>query len=204
ITHGTFSAASDQFSMACSLYEALSRLRAFPGDDAIHVATLITTTSASPIADRCGCNRMVDSVLQRAMHPDPNGRFPSCAEFGKELASALGANHPWMHPGALPLTSSAPTARERDVGGKTLRIVAGAGTLGALLMAAVLNLTRGCHAEDEPDPSLRSASAPVASGAKVPTRSKTPRASSSALKSPSPLPSVLDSATETARQHKAD
>lgn len=147
IAQGTFSAASDQFSLAASLYEALSRLRAFPGDDAVHVATLITTTSAAPIADLCGCDRRVDVVLQKAMHHDPNARFVSCAEFGRELANALGAR-PWQ-PGVashLPGPASGPS-RERDVGSRTLRIVAGAGTLGALLMAAALHLSRGCQAE---------------------------------------------------------
>src|SRR5512145_519817 len=37
ILHGAFSAASDQFSLATTLYEALSQSRAFPGDDAVRV-----------------------------------------------------------------------------------------------------------------------------------------------------------------------
>lgn len=166
ITHGTFSAASDQFSLAASLYEALSRLRAFPGDDAVQVATLITTTAAAPIADLCGCDRRVDMVLQKAMHHDPGARFVSCAEFGKELANALGSRSWQAGTASFPSGPAATAARELDVGSRTLRIVAGAGTLGALLMAAALHLSRGCQAEtvspNQPADDSASASLPSA------------------------------------------
>jgi len=147
IANGVFSAQSDQFSFAATLYEALSQCRAFPGDDAVQVATLITTTHALPIAARCGFDGMVDDVLQRAMHRNPSARFASCAEFGNALARALG--------GELPVPEVEPP-RDRSaqsvgycgqVGSRTLRVVAGAGTLGALLMAALLQLTRGCQVE---------------------------------------------------------
>src|SRR5512142_959100 len=42
ISHGTFSPASDQFSLATTLYEALCLHRAFPGDDAVAVSARIT------------------------------------------------------------------------------------------------------------------------------------------------------------------
>lgn len=148
ISHGVFSAHSDQFSLAATLYEALSQTRAFPGDDAVHVATLITSTQAEPIADRCGLDKTVDVVLQKAMHPDPNSRFLSCAEFGRALSIALGGGPPQVEtrtPGDGPVGN--PRVYSQDVGSRTMRIVAGAGTLGALLMAAILQLTRGCQAD---------------------------------------------------------
>src|SRR5687768_1760361 len=43
IASGVFSPLSDQFSMAATLYEAISLHRAFPGDDAVAVATRIAT-----------------------------------------------------------------------------------------------------------------------------------------------------------------
>ncbi len=184
ISHGVFSAQSDQFSLASTLYEALSQTRAFPGDDAVRVATLITTTQAQPIADRCGFDRMVDVVLQKAMHPDPSSRFTSCAEFGQALSIALGGASLQMGstPSSCAGPSSTSSARAQDVGSRTLRIIAGAGTLGALLMATALQLTRGCQAES---PAAPAASAAVALAEPSSRISAMPRkASRAALVSP--------------------
>jgi serine/threonine-protein kinase len=43
IASGAFGAQSDQFSLAATLYEALTGKRAFPGDDALMVATRVAT-----------------------------------------------------------------------------------------------------------------------------------------------------------------
>lgn len=148
ISHGTFSAQSDQFSLATTLYEALSQTRAFPGDDAVKVATLITTSPAEPIADRCALDPMVDVVLRQAMHHNPSARFASCSEFGHALSNALGGTSTRFGPIVpLPATAGIVAGRDRDVGSRTLRIVAGAGALGALLMAALLQMSRGCQAD---------------------------------------------------------
>jgi serine/threonine-protein kinase len=148
ISHGTFSSHSDQFSLAATLYEALSQSRAFPGDDAIRVASLITTTQAAPIAQRCGLDETVDIVLQRAMNKDPKARYASCAEFGHALSVALvGASQTLLQDRIYAGHAPIHAANERDVGARTLRIIAGAGTFGAIVMAAVLQLTRGCQHE---------------------------------------------------------
>ncbi|HET9934698.1 MAG TPA: serine/threonine-protein kinase, partial [Polyangiaceae bacterium] len=89
ILHGTFSPASDQFSMAATLYEALSQTRAFPGADAVTVANRITTEDASPIAAACGLNPHVDEVLMRALARNPADRYESAREFGYALAEGL-------------------------------------------------------------------------------------------------------------------
>jgi serine/threonine-protein kinase len=202
ISHGTFSAASDQFSLAASMYEALSRMRAFPGDDAVQVATLITTTTAAPIANHCGCDRVVDSILQRAMNRNPEARFASCAEFGRELANALGLV-PSLNGAALAATSHASTAlRDQDVGGRTLRIVAGAGTLGALLMALVLHLGRGCQPGAAPVADLdddagvlpQSRPTPPASITRKPTRAIPPSRAVDGSKAASTEPSTRSAA----------
>jgi len=86
---GRFSPASDQFSMACTLFEALSAERAFPGDDAIEVAGLVQTTAPAPLARALRLDPSVDSVLARALSKEPAARFASCAEFGDALAEAL-------------------------------------------------------------------------------------------------------------------
>lgn len=86
---GSFSPASDQFSLACTLYEAISTQRAFPGDDAIAVAGLVQTTEPAGLAQPFRLDERVDRVLARAFSKQPEARYPSCAEFGGELGAAL-------------------------------------------------------------------------------------------------------------------
>src|SRR5262245_2572495 len=90
IANGDFSAQSDQFSLAATLYEALSRRRAFPGEDAVSVAARITNEDPPGIAEGCGLDPHVDGVLSRALAKDPSRRFASAREFGDALAEALG------------------------------------------------------------------------------------------------------------------
>lgn len=145
ISHGTFSPASDQFSLAATLYEAISGQRAFPGDDAVAVATLITTESPPPIAAALGLDPAVDAALSRALAKEPKSRFPSCEQFGNALADALtNGLKTSVRPSQIDLRRST-VSRDREVGGKTLRVVAGAATLGALVMALVLHATRSCQ-----------------------------------------------------------
>ncbi len=89
IRKGRFSAQSDQFSLAATLYEAISGRRAFPGDDAVAVASLITNEEPQPCAALIGLDAGVDRVLLRALAKDPKQRFGSCEEFGKALSDAL-------------------------------------------------------------------------------------------------------------------
>lgn len=83
-------AASDQFSLAATMYEALSGERAFPGNDAQSVARAIRSRTPPPIAARLGLPARVDDVLLRGMAQSPSARFPSCKAFGTALAEALG------------------------------------------------------------------------------------------------------------------
>ncbi|HEV8551027.1 MAG TPA: serine/threonine-protein kinase, partial [Polyangiaceae bacterium] len=82
ITHGEFSPHSDQFSLAATLYEALSQKRAFPGDDAVTVANRIQSEEPPPIAQSLSLDPHVDGVLERALSKDPEARFASVGEFG--------------------------------------------------------------------------------------------------------------------------
>lgn len=85
---------SDQFSLAASLYEAISGRRAFPGDDAISVARSIETDDPLPIAAALGLTPRVDAVLLRGMAKRPEQRFASCASFGAALSEALTGSRP--------------------------------------------------------------------------------------------------------------
>jgi eukaryotic-like serine/threonine-protein kinase len=89
IDQGSFSAQSDQFSMACTLFEAISAQRAFPGDDAVAVAALVQTSEPPGLAHVFRLDARVDTVLARAFAKHPASRFPSCEEFGNALGEAL-------------------------------------------------------------------------------------------------------------------
>jgi len=89
ISGSNFSPSSDQFSLAATLYEGVSGLRAFPGDDAVTVAARIGTEEPKPIAQALGLDARVDQVLGRALSKDPARRFTTCEAFGEALAAAL-------------------------------------------------------------------------------------------------------------------
>lgn len=89
VGEGNFSPGSDQFSLAATLYEAISSSRAFPGDDAVAVATLIANEEPRPIANLAGLDSAVDRVLLRAMSKTPAQRYPDCEQFASALAEAL-------------------------------------------------------------------------------------------------------------------
>ena len=96
----TFSAESDQFSLAATLYEAVSGRRAFPGDDAVAVAQRILHESADPFAADLDLPEEVDRVFGRALSRRPRERFASCEDFGRALSRALLS--PPASPGAGP------------------------------------------------------------------------------------------------------
>lgn len=89
VSGSKFSPKSDQFSMAATLYEAISGVRAFPGDDAVAVASKIATEQPPPIAEAAGVDPRVDEVLFRGLSKDPRDRFETCEEFGNALSEAL-------------------------------------------------------------------------------------------------------------------
>jgi len=87
---GEATAASDQFSMAAILYEALCGGRAFPGDDSVKIRVSITTGSRVPLAARVpGLADAVDDVFSRALSIDADKRYPNCASFAEEIVSAI-------------------------------------------------------------------------------------------------------------------
>jgi serine/threonine protein kinase len=147
IVDGEFSAASDQFSLAATLYEALSRKRAFPGEDAVAVATRITNEEPPGIADACGFDRHVDQVLARALSKVPERRFPTAGEFGDALAEALGHGSR----AALPTLPDAHHRRQPPT--SSTRSAIGGGAVGVLLGIAAMRLTSDlAEAEQGPAP----------------------------------------------------
>ena len=150
IASGKFSPYSDQFSLAATLYEAVSGLRAFPGEDAIAVATRITTDEPPAIAEFAGLDPHVDRVLARGLAKDPSARFDEARSLGSALAEAL-RQSPRRKLVTLPderHLSHAPSAQDS----RTARLVIGGAAVGALLGIAGFQLTTGLReAEHRPD-----------------------------------------------------
>ncbi|NLE87966.1 MAG: protein kinase [Myxococcales bacterium] len=142
VTHGEHSAASDQFSLAATLYEAISGHRAFPGDDAVGVATRIQTEEPLPIAASLGLDPAVDAALSRALHKSAARRFSSCAEMGHALAEALS---PGDRPSRAPLATVPDSRRRRPSEGdfgstRPVRIALGGAVVGVLVTLLALRI----------------------------------------------------------------
>ena len=140
ITKGTFSPLSDQFSLAATLYEALSQRRAFPGEDAVSVATRITTDVPPNIAALCGLDAHVDAILMRGLAKTPGERFPSARELGETLAEALGIPTRQMQP-TLPDQHHRRAPWQTPAQQRSWRPFVGGAALGALLGVAALQLS---------------------------------------------------------------
>jgi eukaryotic-like serine/threonine-protein kinase len=152
IASGKFSPLSDQFSLAATLYEAVSGQRAFPGEDAIAVANRITTDEPPPVAAYAGLDSHVDAVLARGLSKIPSARFEDARAFGKALAEALWQS-PRMQLPTMPderHRNSAPSPHET----RTTRLVLGGAAIGALLGIAGFQLSSGLR-EPEQAPESR-------------------------------------------------
>ncbi|HET9956544.1 MAG TPA: serine/threonine-protein kinase [Polyangiaceae bacterium] len=150
ITRGDFSPRSAQFSMAATLYEAISQRRAFAGEDAVAVASRITTEEAPPLARACGVPLEVDLVLKRALAKEPSARFESAREFGEKLAEAL-------DPLPRKPLDTLPDARHRlaaenHAESQATRFALGGAALGLLLGAAGMHLSQGLKSGSEVAP----------------------------------------------------
>lgn len=187
-----FSPASDQFSLAALLYEALCGDRAFPGDDAVEVAARIANDAPERFAIRRNLPLEVDDVFLRAMARSPVDRFPSCEVFGELLADALAPvitppPRPTMGSSSGRITIPDPMppveeVRERRWG----QVILGASVV--TVTAALLIHTALRHEEDP-----RLTITPVASASVDPasSASERPKASSapSTLRAPKARPS---------------
>lgn len=89
LSQAAFSPRSDQFSLACVLYEALTGVRAFPGDDGLAVAAKVATEDPPPVRSVGGVLDRASQVLLRGLAKDPARRYASCSELAQALDDAL-------------------------------------------------------------------------------------------------------------------
>lgn len=214
---GTFSPESDQFSLAASMYEALSGERAFPGDDAIAVAARIGSEPPTPFPASLGIPAAAYDVLAKAMSKKPEDRFASCEEFGLTLEKALVGERLASRPsfGSIPDVTGVearrsqitlPSAqevdelpRERKLGHILLGVTAVAIT--AILLGRAILKDADETAEDETNPAASASARSVNTGwmktkpppATRPTHPKTgpgteSPAASNTTKNPNPQP----------------
>lgn len=149
IASAQFSPLSDQFSLAATLYEAICLRRAFPGEDAVAVATRIATEEPPPIAEVCGLDPHVDAVLLKALCKHPRARFATCEEFGRALAEALVLSSRLTMP-------TLPDSRHRKSAGQSpasrgIRIAVGGIALGSALAGLAFHFMGTGRAPSEPD-----------------------------------------------------
>jgi hypothetical protein len=83
---GHATAASDQYSLAALVYEALTGARPFEAEGLPALLDLIRTGTAAPPSSRSpGVPPALDRAVLRALHRDPALRYPDVAAFGAAL-----------------------------------------------------------------------------------------------------------------------
>ncbi|HJL18627.1 MAG TPA: serine/threonine-protein kinase [Sandaracinaceae bacterium LLY-WYZ-13_1] len=88
---GRYGAHTDLFSFAAVLYEAITAVRAFPGDDAVSVAHKVVHDEPIPpskASPEVGVPRDVDRVIMRGLSKDEGRRYGSAMALVDALASA--------------------------------------------------------------------------------------------------------------------
>ena len=142
---GRYGPHSDLFSFAAVLYEAVSGVRAFPGDDAISVAHHVVhddPIAPSVAAPEVRIPREVDRVIMRGIHKDQNARYGSAMETVDALAAAyVGAGVLDRDPtGAqvLPLPAPAPD-EARHSGWAFGLVLAGLAAVGVAFVATFVD-----------------------------------------------------------------
>jgi serine/threonine-protein kinase len=85
---------SDVYSLGVVLYELLTKQVPFPGENFVAVAMRhINEPPPSARERRADVPPRVDAAIRRAMAKEPSDRFPSMADFGRELEACLAELH---------------------------------------------------------------------------------------------------------------
>ncbi len=83
-------ARTDIFSLGILLYEATALARPFQADDESALVNAITIGKHKKLAELRPEASALAEVIERAMHPDPDQRWPDAQAFGDALKAALG------------------------------------------------------------------------------------------------------------------
>lgn len=85
------SGASDQYALACVIYEALVGRPPFDGSTLQEVWSGHLFREADPPSDLAAVPPEVDAIFERALAKEPADRYPSAAELATALTSTIGA-----------------------------------------------------------------------------------------------------------------
>jgi eukaryotic-like serine/threonine-protein kinase len=89
--------ASDLFSTACTVWEALAGERLFDGRSDVEVVRQIRDHDVRPLDEhRPDLPPRLVAAVHRALAADPSDRFPSARAMGAELLEVLHASGPWI------------------------------------------------------------------------------------------------------------
>jgi serine/threonine protein kinase len=90
---------SDQYSLACTLWEALAGERLYEARTDAEVVTAIRAGRVRPLDDhRPDVPPRLAAAVHRALATDPAARFPSARALVQELGEILRESAPWMDP----------------------------------------------------------------------------------------------------------
>jgi hypothetical protein len=126
---GAATAASDQYSLGCLLFELLTGRRPFAGADVAHYVTLhLTAPAPSPRQHAPGLPRDLENVTLKCLEKEQARRYSDCGALAEDLRRWLAGE---------PVTARRPGPVERAVRwARKYPAVAGLGV--ALLLAAVV------------------------------------------------------------------
>ncbi|WBP94130.1 protein kinase [Mycolicibacterium neoaurum] len=93
--------AADVYSLACVLYEALTGLEPYAGEDVRQVwAAHMFSAPPRPSIMRRGVSRTFDDVIARGMAKDPGLRYPTAGELARAAVQAVDNARPLAPPAA--------------------------------------------------------------------------------------------------------
>jgi serine/threonine-protein kinase len=116
IASGAFSTYGDQFSLAATLFEALTGVPPFSGPDRASVTLRVATSKqAPPTSLRATLQAFshVDPIFDRALAKEAKNRFPSCESFVSLLATELEGTSTRFLVEPAPRSSIVPRATRR-------------------------------------------------------------------------------------------
>jgi serine/threonine-protein kinase len=182
------SALGDQFSLAATLYTAITGRPPFSGADAEAIAQAVVAskhpapTAALPELRACP---HIDTIFDRALAKDPRRRFPACDAFASALAGSLESMH-------TPLVT--PISQSSIVPRATRRWQNAAAGAAVLVIFALLLLGRGPRSQGVSLKSVAAAFSAAIAPPRAPVRrtraNGAPSTTVAAPAAPTPAPDV--------------